>query len=147
MNFADPPYRIRTVQNPGGPAGAFHYQGSFGHAVMGYSKNQKLAKDLIRWMHVKENYEQWFVPQRGFSVGPAFDWQKHPMWQQDPVMLPFRTAGNASRFFGFAGPPTAKSSEVYTKYIVVDMYAKAVQGMSPEDAVKWAESEMKKIYV
>jgi multiple sugar transport system substrate-binding protein len=27
------------------------------------------------------------------------------------------------------------------------MYAKAVQGMSAEDAVKWAEGELKKIYV
>jgi hypothetical protein len=27
------------------------------------------------------------------------------------------------------------------------MYAKAVQGMSAEDAVKWAGEELKKIYV
>jgi len=27
------------------------------------------------------------------------------------------------------------------------MYAKAVQGMPPEDAVKWAEAELKKVYV
>jgi len=26
------------------------------------------------------------------------------------------------------------------------MYAKAVQGLSAEDAVKWAEGELKKIY-
>ena len=33
-----------------------------------------------------------------------------------------------------------------SKYIIVDMYAKAVQGMSAEDAVKWAEGEVKKVY-
>ena len=33
-----------------------------------------------------------------------------------------------------------------TKYIIIDMYAKAVQGMPAEDAVKWAEGELKKIY-
>src|SRR5262245_19732080 len=137
---------IQHAVNPAGPGGSFHYQGSFGHAVMGYSKNQKLAKDLIRWLHVKENYEQWFVPQRGFSVGPTLDWQKNPMWQQDPVMAPFRTAGNASRFFGYAGPPNAKSSEAATKYLVIDMYAKAIQGMKPEDSLKQTEVELKKIY-
>jgi len=26
------------------------------------------------------------------------------------------------------------------------MYAKAVQGMPPEEAVRWAEGELKKIY-
>ena len=39
---------------------------------------------------------------------------------------------------GYAGPPGQKAAEVQTKYIIVDMYAKAVQGMKPEDAVKWA---------
>ena len=28
-----------------------------------------------------------------------------------------------------------------SKYILTDMYAKAVQGMPPEDAVKWAHAE------
>jgi len=32
------------------------------------------------------------------------------------------------------------------KYILVDMYAKAVQGMAPADAVKWAHGELVKIY-
>ena len=44
------------------------------------------------------------------------------------------------------GPPPRKATESYTKYIIVDMYAKAVQGTKAEDAVKWAEGELKKIY-
>ena len=31
--------------------------------------------------------------------------------------------------------------------MIVNMYAKGVQGMPAEDAVKWAEGELKKIYV
>jgi len=50
------------------------------------------------------------------------------------------------QLFGFAGPPSAKASEAYSKYIVVDMYAKAIQGMSAEEAAKWAEGELKRIY-
>jgi multiple sugar transport system substrate-binding protein len=41
---------------------------------------------------------------------------------------------------------TAKATEGFTKYVITDMYAKAVQGMKAEDAVKWAEGELKKIY-
>src|SRR5262249_40453765 len=37
--------------SPAGPAGQYHYHASFHHAVMSYSKNQKLAKDFIRWLH------------------------------------------------------------------------------------------------
>jgi len=32
------------------------------------------------------------------------------------------------------------------KYIIVDMFAKAIQGTKPEDALKWATDELKKIY-
>jgi multiple sugar transport system substrate-binding protein len=35
---------------------------------------------------------------------------------------------------------------VISKYIISDMYAKAVQGMAREDAVKWAHGELVKIY-
>jgi multiple sugar transport system substrate-binding protein len=47
---------------------------------------------------------------------------------------------------GYAGPPGRAAAEAVTKYIIVDMYAKAVQGMPPEDAVKWAHDELVKVY-
>ena len=40
----------------------------------------------------------------------------------------------------------SKAAEVTTKYIIVDMYAKAIQGMPAEDAVKAAHDELVKIY-
>jgi multiple sugar transport system substrate-binding protein len=35
---------------------------------------------------------------------------------------------------------------VLTKYIITDMYAKAVQGGTAEDSVKWAERELTRVY-
>jgi multiple sugar transport system substrate-binding protein len=61
-------------------------------------------------------------------------------------MKGFRTAPDNSRVIGFAGPPSAKATEVYSKYVIVDMFAKGVQGMTPENAVKWAHEELKKVY-
>ena len=69
------------------------------------------------------------------------------MWEKtDDALRPFKTAARASRMIGYAGPPTARASEVYSKYIITDMYAKAVQGMPVEDAVKWAHGELLKIH-
>jgi hypothetical protein len=50
------------------------------------------------------------------------------------------------RLEGFAGSPNRKAAEVKTKYIIVDMYAKAIQGTPAEDSVKWAHDELVKIY-
>src|SRR5207249_1029727 len=88
----------------------------------------------------------------GDEGGMAWDdsnkqWQKHPLWSTiDEPMKGFRTAPDNSRTMGFAGPPNAKATEAYSKYVIVDMFAKGVQGSSPEDAVKWAAGELKKIY-
>jgi multiple sugar transport system substrate-binding protein len=132
---------------PAGPGGAFALFLNQSNAIMKYSKNQKLAKDLLRWVHKKENYEKWFQSQGGYSVGATKAWENDPMWNTlDGPLKMFRTGARNTRLFGYAGPSTAKATEAFSKYIVTDMYAKAVQGMKAEDAVHWAEGELKKIY-
>jgi multiple sugar transport system substrate-binding protein len=132
---------------PAGPSGAYLLFLNHSDAVMKYGKNQKLAKDFIRWLHKSENYGKWFQTQEGYSVGATKKWENEPMWGKlDEPLKMFRTAARNTRLFGYAGPSTAKSTEAFTKYIITDMYAKGVQGMGAEDAVKWAEGELKKIY-
>jgi multiple sugar transport system substrate-binding protein len=144
----EPMYRdIDHAPLPAGPSGGFLLFLNHSHAVMKYSKNQKLAKDFLRWLHKRENYEKWFKTQEGYSVGATKEWEKNPMWATlDEPLKMFRTAARNTRLFGYAGPSSAKSTEAFTKYIVTDMYAKGVQGTKAEDAVKWAEGELKKIY-
>ena len=82
-----------------------------------------------------------------FSVGSTKYWEQHPLWNTiDEPMKGYRQAAAASRMIGYAGPPSARATEVYSKYILTDMYAKACQGMKAEDAVKWASGELGKIY-
>jgi multiple sugar transport system substrate-binding protein len=131
---------------PKGPAGQFGVHPFQNHMVMGYSKNQKQAKDFLRWIHSQPVYDKWFNVQKGFATGPTKDWEKSKMWDEDPIMAPYRVAGRLGQVYGFAGPANQKAAEVLSKYIIVDMYAKAVQGMSAEDAVKWADGEVRKIY-
>ena len=131
---------------PRGPAGHFSFHGPFSNIIPSYSKNQEAAKDFLRWFRSKEVYDEWFISQQGFSVGPTKVWQDHKMWQIDPVMLPYRTAAQSGRFAGYAGTAGRAAAETISKYIIVDMYAKAVQGMKAADAVSWATGELQKIY-
>jgi multiple sugar transport system substrate-binding protein len=114
---------------------------------MKYSKNQVAAREFLKWLHGKEQFGKWFEIESGYSVGATTYWENHPMWEKvDDSLKPFRTAPRGSRMFGFAGPPSAKAAEAYSKYIITDMFAKAVQGTPPADAVKWAADELKKVY-
>lgn len=137
---------IRHSVLPGGPAGQFTFHTNHAMMVMGYSKNQKAATDFLRWFHTSSNFATWFGVQKGFVSGPTLKWEQHPVWNEDPVMAPFRDAAGSGRVAGHPGPSNQKAAEALNKYIIVDMYAKAVEGMAPEAAAAWAETELKKIY-
>jgi multiple sugar transport system substrate-binding protein len=137
---------IRHAPYPRGSAGVATLHLAQSHMVMKYSKNQKAAKDLLRWASSRPVFEKWFISQKGFSTPAGREWAKHPMWNEDPVMTPFRDVILTARAPGWPGPSGRKAAEVVSKYIITDMYAKAVQGMPAEDAVKWAHAELVKIY-
>jgi ABC-type glycerol-3-phosphate transport system substrate-binding protein len=131
---------------PKGAGGRFTYPGPFTNMLMRYSRNQKPAKDFMRWIASREIFDQWFTSQQGYTDGPTKLWENHKVWSMDPVMRPFKDLASNGRMVGYAGPPDRHAAEAVTKYIVVDMYAKAVQGMPAQDAVKWAHQELVKIY-
>jgi multiple sugar transport system substrate-binding protein len=137
---------ILHADMPGGAGGVFNLPTPFTNLVMKYSRNQDAAKQFIRWMSSKEVFDKWFVSQQGYTDGPTKMWEDHPVWNVDPVMTPFKKIPITGRLVGYAGSPNRKAAEVLTKYVIVDMYAKAIQGMAPEEAVKAAHAELVKIY-
>src|ERR1700746_2169010 len=138
---------IQHTPLPRGPAGQSAMPPCSPQVIPNYSKNQAGAKEFLKWIHTRENYEPWFVSQKGFATPPTHEWEKHKLWDEDKVMAPFKIAGRLGQTPGYPLPASGKKpAEVLTKYIITDMYAKAVQGSTAEDAVKWGEGELKKIY-
>ena len=69
------------------------------------------------------------------------------MWEQDPRITIYRDIAQYGRSAGYAGPYDRLASEALAKYIVVDLFARAVQGTdTPEEAVAWAEHELNNVY-
>ena len=58
----------RSTRWPG-PWGSSPCTSANGHGLMKYSKNPKLAKDFLRWLHKPENFDKWFQVCDGYSVG------------------------------------------------------------------------------
>ena len=136
---------FRYPDGPHGPTPTYHV--TYASTIMKHSKNVEAAKELLKWVHSKEQFGKWFELEGGYATGANPVWEGHKMWTEvDEAMRPFKTAAQGARALGYAGLPSAKATLVYTKYIITDMYAKAVQGLAPEDAVRWAEGELRKIY-
>ncbi len=69
------------------------------------------------------------------------------MWGRDPRLTVFRDSAKFERLHGWPGPCNRAAGEVFAKHIVVDMFAKSVNGSeTPQDAVAWAEQELKHVY-
>lgn len=130
---------------PKGPAGRYHLILPFNWHVMGYTKNPKLSKELVRYFTERKQMEQLFTAGQGFATGvdPFFD--NHPWWKTDPLMEPYKECNKYARNMGYKGPFNRGSAEVQAKYIIADMLARGIQ-QDPESAVKWAENELKLIY-
>ena len=131
---------------PRGRAGRFYSIGGQYQSIMKYSKNQQVAKEFLRWFMDRKQYDPWFVANDGYVNGPTPHWEKHDMWERDLKLVPFKESVRFGRWPGYPGPPSRKASEALVKYVLVDMYAQAINGMKPEDAARWAETELKKIY-
>src|ERR1700730_14057383 len=110
---------ILHARIPKGSGGQFNLPGPFTHMLMGYSKNQKPAKDFLRWIHSKPVFSEWFTSQQGYTDGATKDWEKDPVWNVDPVLRPFKDLPRGGRLVGYAGAPNRKAAEVVTKYIIV----------------------------
>ncbi|HYY15234.1 MAG TPA: extracellular solute-binding protein [Gammaproteobacteria bacterium] len=132
---------------PAGPHGRYHPHVSLEYAILTYSPNKEAAKELIGYLMEYQNYAEWLRAGQGFSTAPTKVFAKDKMWSEvDPQVEPFKDIAKYGRQFGYAGPASRKAAEVAAKYIIVDMYAKAIQGTPPKEAIKWATAEVEKVY-
>ena len=102
---------ILHARIPKGPGGQFNLPGPYTDLVMGYSKNQKPAKDFLRWIHSKPVFSEWFTSQQGYSDGATRDWEKDKVWDADAAISRHSTFRAASRLCRTAQSPRRRSGD------------------------------------
>jgi multiple sugar transport system substrate-binding protein len=132
---------------PGGPKGQIVMASSDYWGVMKYTKNLDAVKAFLRWAMSDPVWMPWFELNGSYVSGVGPKQNNNPIWDKfPPVVQIFKKAPEVARPLGYPGPADEKVSLVQSKYIIVDMFARAIQGESPEAAVAWAEKEMKDAY-
>ncbi|MCL4532425.1 MAG: extracellular solute-binding protein [Actinobacteria bacterium] len=128
-----------------GPNGRFYVAGAFSAAIPAYVKDQSMVKDYVRALVDVKNWEKHLELGEGFTTGAVKIHEKNPIWTKDPKMELYKDPSDY-KWPGYPGPASKAAAEAQSKYIVVDMFAKAMTGMAPKDSAAWAEAELKKIY-
>ena len=119
---------------PGGAGGQFNLPGPFTNLLMKYSKNQDAAKKFLRWVSSKEIFDKWFVSQQGYTCGADQGVGRPSRCGTSTRSSPrSRRSRSPGACWAMPDKPNQKAAEVQTKYIIVDMYAKAIQGMDPQN--------------
>ena len=134
---------------PEGPAGRFGLQATQTHGIMKYSQNQNAAKEFLIWFMQPEQYNPYLEQGGGYYVGPLQTFDDNAIWSTDERVALYREAaiGGFSRWPGYPGPPNRAASEAMSRYIIVDLFAKACSGeFQPQEAVEWATGQLEGIY-
>jgi multiple sugar transport system substrate-binding protein len=131
---------------PKGSAGRFYWLETRTWAILKNSKNVPAAKEFLKWWFQDEQFVEWWRLQEGYHLQPVKKLATHPMWTQDPKMAPFKEQPKYGLNTGYAGPPNEKAALAWSKYIVVDTFARAVQSGDAKAAVEWGAEQLKRAY-
>jgi multiple sugar transport system substrate-binding protein len=132
---------------PKGPSGRFYWLGTRTFAILKNSKNIAGAKEYLKWWFQDKQFGDWWRIQGGYMLQPVVKYYNDPVWTKDPKMLVFREQPKYGVDVGWPGPPNAKASLAWSKYIVVDTFAKAVQSGDAKASVEWGAEQLKRIYL
>ncbi len=131
---------------PKGPAGRFYWFGTRTFGILKNSKNVAAAKEYLKWWFQDKQYGDWWRAQEGYMIQTVKKYYNDPVWLSDPKMTVFREQPKYGRAEGYAGPPNQKASMAWSKYIVIDTFAKAVQGGDAKAAIEWGAEQLKRVY-
>jgi multiple sugar transport system substrate-binding protein len=144
QDFKEMNPKIGAAVYPAGSKSRYSFPFTVSYAIRKTSKEPELAKKLLAYLFEKNNYAYVLestsgatgVTLKGFAELPF--WNKKPDWKVNLDAIP-----SASLF----APPSAETSEVYNKFVIVDTLADVlVRHMTPQQAVSKAAATMDKIY-
>jgi multiple sugar transport system substrate-binding protein len=115
--------------------------------VFKYSKFPNAAKDYIRFMFEREQYEPWQTASIGYWSQPLKAYEKSPIWTEDPKHTPYRDVMSKMLWPSYAGSLGAASAGTLADFIIVNMVAQAASGAkTPKDAAAEAQRRAERYY-
>ena len=116
------------------------------YAIWKFSKNPTAAKEFL--LHLADNWQASMVGSRGYNMPFLRAAYKKPMpiIGSDPKLQILQDFPDIVSFAGHPGPFTTQTQEIVATFVFPDMCTRVARGASPDDAVKWAMGEYRRIY-
>jgi len=115
--------------------------------VFKYTKFPNAAKDYIRFMFEREQYEPWQKASIGYWSQPLKAYEQSGIWTEDPKHTPYRDVMGKMLWPSYAGSLGAASAGCLADFIVVNMFAAAASGSkTPQEAAAEAQKRAERYY-
>jgi len=138
---------IDHVLPPKGPMGRFAFADTLSLGIWKFSKNADLAQEFLRFHFQEKQFNKFLEVAVGYNTPFLQKYRNHPVFTSDPRVNYVSKIAEFEHTLGYPGPVTAEAQQIWDLYIINNMFAYAVTGQkSPQDAVKWAEEEIKAIF-
>jgi multiple sugar transport system substrate-binding protein len=115
-------------------------------AAMNYSPNADAAVEFLEYFFTPDVFMGWLEAQQGYIIPMAPGYADAEMYTANPGLLPYITVSEYGRNKGFAGPANQPSAESFSRYVIVNAFAQAIQSGDATGAVAQAEAQLRRIY-
>ena len=134
---------INHHNSPGGPGGIHSATGVNSLGIWKFSKNIALAKDFIKFLFLKENYNAFIAAGSAFNQPPVKQFGEHPIWASNPKYAMLPKEAEYVHEQGWPAKPNAAVQLIVVNFILPDIVAKAINGMPTRRALAWGEDQVK----
>lgn len=131
---------------PQGPAGRFTNIGAQSWGIMSFSDNIAGAKAFLDFWYTENQLVSWYNANSGYYIPAATGFSDLPVYTENPKLAPYLNLVNYGRNKGFAGPSDEAAALAYSKYIVIDTFARAVEDGDAQGAIEWGADQLESIY-
>jgi multiple sugar transport system substrate-binding protein len=133
---------------PIGPVGVpTEYHLFFNQMIMSYTKYPNAAKEFLRFMMEREQYDPWLVAAGGYVSQPLRAYESCQVWSSDAKHLPYRDSVKNLRPAGYAGKLGYASAGALADFIVANMVGEAASGQrTPKEAAERAQIRAERYY-
>jgi multiple sugar transport system substrate-binding protein len=115
--------------------------------IFRYAKYPNAAKEYLRFMMEKEQYEPWQGACIGYVSHPLRAYESNPIWTADPQHMFYRDVVKTARHPGYAGKLGRASAATGADFVIVDMFAEVCTGQqTAKEAAQRAEKRALRHY-
>jgi len=145
--------KIFVWKTPAGPVRRVAACSPNSYIIWKFARNIGAANEFLRYYAA--HWKDGFIASTGYNH-PVFERllpTPMPILSDDPTSHPrdklkvLETVNEWHDIYGYPGPDTPAIDEIANNYIIPDMMASAATGkMTPEEAMKWADTEIKAVF-